>query len=1438
MTKPKRRLRRWILGTAGVLVLVLLIAVAWVADALIRPQRLQNLINEVLLETTGGLYYVELGGISWGLGAMSVELRDVAILLNRDLLVERARAGTLPDLLFALEADRIDLLGVDLWGVLQGRGFHALALEIDQPTLRVGLGNWLARDPGEAPDEARIDPASPANMPAASAVAPAAAGASRSLPRLSIGRIELSNAALENYAIPDADAIRSAEDIRIVETLDDVDFLISGLDMDPNVAAAPRRVFFSDDITIDIGTYTYEWPDGIHSERHGPVHISTSEGVFAIENFSLSSLDRRQLTPDANGHLPRTRDVAIDELRLEGIDFARMMAEKRFDVSTFLMRGMHAQTFDDEELETDLDQRPDRQAASLADPVTMERPGSLIAAVFGKLPPLDVQDFTINDTTLEQIFDRRGGAFLEVPRVRRGVYGAAIAFRGFHSEPGIEFDPARPFLSDSVSIAFERITATPDPTYEIGIAGFTLDSAASGDIHLGGVSLRPLAPRSRRGNPVDAADAVSFTTGPLDLNDVDFGMLMDRLRLNMSSVALTDPEIEVISTRSSGKRAPAEADAEEVAETSTEPRATAIARGIDGVVRRLPRLQVGRFTIRGADVTSIHDATEDGWLDAPETPLRIVNVDLLIDGFNSDPEQGYDGRMPLVGRASSLAVESVDAVVAGRTYRLQLRDLALTEADTTLRIGEFSYRPLVGEDSDSRNARLATGSVVNVDAQGLAIEEVDRLALMARGEVRASRIALQDPTMDLYVAMAGEPVAADDVPDDHGEPDADEAGPTVAVDHLEIRGANYRRLGAMPDHDWSTEATLLDAFLDVDLLVRDVRLNEPASDQMLSLQSLILTAAELRVTPGEGPDRVRINDVRLDTTAGSLHAGLLRFGPPTLAARFAGEASGFDLSTGKLALTDVPMLDVLDAVQSNGETSWTDLVLASQTRLTIDDVRLELPSETPIAAGRVDVRVSGDVVIDDVAIEAETGITVPHLTVSGMRLRELFDSGAMTIDAVGVTSPRLRLPSRDAPVTSTAAVPAAARVGAQPGKPLRATIERAVDGLPQLRVGRISVTDLQATGLRRDGELAAQLDSSSLEIMNLDLTDAGRARRDRVLFSDHVRVHSPGYRWTAGNGDDMGIGPIDLDTATGSLSLGAFHMIPATSEEAYLQQTDVAAGDRVEFRIGSVGFDGIDWDALLDEGAIHIRAGHIADWQVRVLADKHKPKRPPRTTPPGFPHDIFRKLSLPIAVDRLEMLNGFVRYAERHAEGLVPGTIEFVDLHGAIDNLSNEPDRMSMATPAVLTVQGKINGEAELSLTWNLPLLEPGPTMSYTGHIGPFRASLLETILTPLEGVAFPKGEFQDIWFDISDDTERATGTFRAHYTGLKIRLQDRVTGKVSIKQRVINFVANLILPGSMQDKPGKPSKTGEVDWLIPPDAPFFKIFWVGIREGLLHLFL
>jgi len=279
----------------------------------------------------------------------------------------------------------------------------------------------------------------------------------------------------------------------------------------------------------------------------------------------------------------------------------------------------------------------------------------------------------------------------------------------------------------------------------------------------------------------------------------------------------------------------------------------------------------------------------------------------------------------------------------------------------------------------------------------------------------------------------------------------------------------------------------------------------------------------------------------------------------------------------------------------------------------------------------------------------------------------------------------------------------------------------------------------------------------------------------------------------------------------------------------------VIEGDWIELHVGSLRLDEIDLNALLNTRAVVIGRARIADWSLHILSDKHKPPNP-SSGPPTYPHEAFQRLPISLSVAQIALENGAVRYSERHREGVEPGHIWWDRLQGTLTNLSNDPARMTFETPAVLSIGARMFDQAFLNLQWRLPLLEPGPTMSYSGQLSPMRAPLLSSILVPLEGMRITDSVIDQACFDVDIRDGHATGVFNALYHDLGMRFEDRNTGGRSLKNRLFSLAARVLMPHNNRDKVGKPAREGKIDWTPEPDDPFFKIFWVAVRTGVLDL--
>ncbi len=278
-----------------------------------------------------------------------------------------------------------------------------------------------------------------------------------------------------------------------------------------------------------------------------------------------------------------------------------------------------------------------------------------------------------------------------------------------------------------------------------------------------------------------------------------------------------------------------------------------------------------------------------------------------------------------------------------------------------------------------------------------------------------------------------------------------------------------------------------------------------------------------------------------------------------------------------------------------------------------------------------------------------------------------------------------------------------------------------------------------------------------------------------------------------------------------------------------------AQGDRVSITTGAVDIQGVEFDRLVEDLDLVAAAMQIEALSVDVLTDRHKPARQHRGRP-GMPHDFFRGRSSRVSLDELRVNAGSIRFAERAKAAGRPGQIRFDSVTVDARNITNDPARMSRASPATARIRALFMRAAPVDILLRMPLLERGPTMSYSGRVGSLEATSLNEITAPLVGLRLTRGRVDSVTFKVDIGTRRATGEVAGTYRDLEMQLVDPNTGNRSLGQRLKSLAMKLGIRGSNVGAPGEPPTVGTIDYAVESDAPIFKTFWKALQNGLMDL--
>jgi hypothetical protein len=1439
-----------------VLLLAALFAFGRYVRAVVSPEDLQVLLNEAVGEATGGLYTVALEEIDWGSTGVSPRLHGISVTLDREVLATKDAAGELPDLLFQIQHATVDITGIDLWSLFRGHGFRAYALEIDKPLIQLsGLEDILARgrgggsagpavvaagSPAEAP-VGEMAPIETVDIPAPRVEIATDPGSTP--PQLRIWRVRLNSAALESYRRQDAATGDIRDTFELYESFSEVDIAFDDLDTSD---ADPSRLLFAADLRLTIGEYYYLWPDGLHEERHGPISLSTATGMLTIENFAMTPLFERRDRLAADGSAPVSRTVRIARAAIEGLDVDLLLAEKRLRLERISMRGFDVDIVG---AAISVDDPETTRTGGVTAPLTELRPGAILTEVLTELPTIEVGRLTVLDAEFDYHVDRDGDRWVP-PTAHHSVKNFDFDFENYRSGPGVVFDPARPLFADGWRMSAERVETRPGDGRHRAVMSNWRSTSADASLTVDSFTMSPMLDRrTAAAGGGEPGDHYEITTGPLELLGIDYGSLIGELDVNVATIRFERPRILAAVAESGAQPTPARPVVNERPPTEI----------IGSIVLGLPDVNIGAVVLADAVYEKTVDRVDGVWLETPVRRLLLDDVDLDFSTVAHVEGEPYDVNRPVLAETATASIGRFIAAPDDGFAELTLTGVTLSTGNHDVVVEGIHYGP-VTTDRARLVERVQRESLVDVSTEQVTLQGSIAAAYLTTGEVVADRLEVRAPRVRVYETLNDpQPASPDAGPDNTaGLLDFLESSNIVRVGEVIVSEGVYERRQAARGYDWVEIPPPVETVQNLNVRVTGFDTDPTLGQRRLLLSEYVeITADELATPLGDSGSALTLTDLALSSDSDTLSVGGARLSTRA-------SAGDNDFVFGAIELVNVPYGRLFRSLVEPRYRGTTPVIAA----MTDKDLHLRIASldgelddgDRRLTVGMITgTAASGTLSVDGVSfgpsmadadpatVEVEVAtdqyvFRTPGVEVGGVDFVRLGAAGVLDAASLDIETPYVALVQglATADAAATEAVAPVPLPNRREGASLADNIQRALSGFPSVRIDEFrahgfTVQELHAV----DGDAARALTNVDLTIAGLDLRpDRSPLDAAGLLYASDIRIEMPAQRtWLDNTVYEVEFGPIALSTGGGSLDLGRVAYMPPFSPERFLQRTPIREGDRLEVNVGSLRLDAIDFAGVLATGGVTIGRVGLSDWSLQILSDKKKPRNPS----PGiasYPHEAMQALPFRLTIDEIALENGAVRYSERHSEGTEPGHIWWDRLQGKLTNLSNDPARMTAETPAVLTVSTRMLDEAFMNLEWRLPLLEPGPTMSYTGEMGALTAARLTSILGPLEGMRITNGVVDQAFFNVDVQNSHATGEFTAIYHDLGIQLVDRNTGDSNLGKRLLSFAAGLVMPNNNRGDRGKPARVGEIDWIPAPEDPFFKIFWVAIRGGVLDLVL
>lgn len=259
---------------------------------------------------------------------------------------------------------------------------------------------------------------------------------------------------------------------------------------------------------------------------------------------------------------------------------------------------------------------------------------------------------------------------------------------------------------------------------------------------------------------------------------------------------------------------------------------------------------------------------------------------------------------------------------------------------------------------------------------------------------------------------------------------------------------------------------------------------------------------------------------------------------------------------------------------------------------------------------------------------------------------------------------------------------------------------------------------------------------------------------------------------------------------TNTLSLDSFTYYPTQPLDSVIAHTPHQT-DYITFHSGAVKMTDFDLERYNRDSALLASNISITNPVITIFRDKQPPFLSGNIKP--LPVVMIRSIGLPVGVQQVNIVDGTLRYTERHAKTRAEGTLVLDRMNGRLQNIKNR--NFGPTDSLTLTLNAYLMDSALLNLRVRESYTDSLNGFLMTLRMRPTTLSFLNPVLAPLSNVIISSGTIDSFHLRAIGNDELSFGAMNMYYHDLRIKLvKDGEEGKSTFLTRAASWLANALV--------------------------------------------
>ena len=223
----------------------------------------------------------------------------------------------------------------------------------------------------------------------------------------------------------------------------------------------------------------------------------------------------------------------------------------------------------------------------------------------------------------------------------------------------------------------------------------------------------------------------------------------------------------------------------------------------------------------------------------------------------------------------------------------------------------------------------------------------------------------------------------------------------------------------------------------------------------------------------------------------------------------------------------------------------------------------------------------------------------------------------------------------------------------------------------------------------------------------------------------------------------------------------------------------------------------IDLHKLVENKGVFIDSILISQLSIDIYKDKRKPFDESKR--PQLPHDLLKKMDMPLLIHNISLDSSQMVYEERLENKDILLKVNMTELSAHINNVSSIKEYRD--NPLNIDIHAKLMGKADLNLNMTLPLREDQNTFYFSGQLGASQLKFYDSAIIPAVGLKILQGNLESLTFNASANDSNSNGAMIMKYSDLEAEVfKHKNTDKSGFLSWSVNTLVHKSNPGKNGD--------------------------------------